>query len=272
MTRLTQRFAALKEHGEKALIVYVTVGDPSPERTVEIALALDRAGVDVIELGIPFSDPLADGPSIQSASFRALQNGVNVARVLETVRAIRKRSEIPLLLFTYYNPVFRYGVERFARDAAESGADAGLLVDLTPEEAQEWIAAARANSLDTIFLIAPTSTDARIEVVSRLCTGFIYCVSRTGVTGARDDVPPDVVEMVARVRARSPLPISVGFGISRPEHVRSVGAYADGVVVGSAMVNLIAQHGDTPDVAEAARAFAESLKAAARQERIGPPL
>lgn len=264
MTRLTERFATLKERGEKALIVYVTVGDPSPDRTVEIALALDRAGVDVIELGIPFSDPLADGPSIQSASFRALQKGVNVACVLEAVRAIRQRSEIPLLLFTYYNPVLRYGVERFARDAAGAGADAGLLVDLTPEEAQEWVTAARAQSLDTVFLLAPTSTDARIEVVSRLSTGFIYCVSRTGVTGAREDLPPEVVEMVQRVRARSSLPISVGFGISRPEHVRSVGAYADGVVVGSAMVDLIAEHGDSPNVAEAARTFAEALKAATR--------
>jgi tryptophan synthase alpha chain len=264
MTRLTERFTALKERGEKALIVYVTVGDPSPERTVEIALALDRAGVDVIELGIPFSDPLADGPSIQSASFRALQNGVNVPRVLEAVRAIRKQSDIPLVLFTYYNPVFRYGVERFARDASESGADGGLLVDLTPEEAEEWLTAARAHSLDTIFLLAPTSTVERIGVVASLSTGFIYCVSRTGVTGTRDDVPPDVLEMVQRVRAQSSLPISVGFGISRPEHVRSVGAYADGVVVGSAMVNLIAEQGDSPGVVEAAQSFAESLKEATR--------
>lgn len=260
MTRLSERLAARQESGETALICYVVAGDPTLERTVEIIRALDAAGVDAIELGIPFSDPLADGLSIQAASQRALAGGVTVPKVLELVRALRRESEIPIVLMTYFNPALRYGVVRFARDAAAAGADGVIQTDLTPEEADEWIAAARAHGLDTVFLLAPTSTDARIERVAQIATGFIYCVSRTGVTGARDDVPEDLPALVERVKKRATIPVCVGFGVSRPEHVRRIGSFADGVVVGSALVNIVARIGDGPTLAEEVRTFAAALK------------
>lgn len=264
MTRLSNRLAALQAKGEKALICYVVAGDPTPERTVEVVRALDAAGVDAIELGIPFSDPLADGPSIQAASQRALDGGVTVPIVLETLRTIRRESEIPIVLMTYFNPTLRYGVEQFAQDAARAGADGVIQTDLTPEEADEWLAAARACGLDTIFLLAPTSTSDRIAVVSRFSTGFVYCVSRTGVTGARDDVPPELPDLVSRVKEKAAIPVCVGFGISTPDHVRRIGAFADGVVVGSALVNVIAKCGDSEALAEEVRGFAADLKAATR--------
>src|SRR5437016_5644041 len=190
-------------------------GDPSLALTVEIVRALDEAGVDAIELGVPFSDPLADGPSIQAAGYRSLQAGTKVADVLETVRRIRHTSGIPVVLMTYCNPALRYGLERFAAKAAEAGVDGVIQTDLTPEEAGGWVAAARSAGLDTVFLLAPTSTDARIDVVSQLSTGFIYCVSRTGVTGARETVPVELQTFVGRVKAKSQAPVCVGFGISR---------------------------------------------------------
>lgn len=237
-------------------------GDPSPARTREIVHALDSAGADAIELGIPFSDPLADGPSIQAAGQRALDRGTNVADVLEIVRAVRRDSDIPLVLMTYYNPALSYGIERFARDAAAAGADGVIQTDLTPEEAQPWIDAARGANLDTVFLLAPTSTDARIDVVTRIATGFIYCVSRTGVTGAREDVPQDLRDFVGRVKQKAAIPVCVGFGISKPEHVRLIGAFSEGVVVGSSLVDIIAR--DSPTLLDDVRFFAESLKAATR--------
>jgi len=262
VSRLSDRLARLRGRGETALVCYVVAGDPSLERTVEIVLALDAAGVDAVELGIPFSDPLADGPAIQAAGHRALARGASVPRVLETLQEIRRRSQIPVVLMTYFNPVLRYGVERFARDAARAGADGVIQTDLTPEEAGPWIAAARAHALDTVFLLAPTSTPGRIGVVCRIATGFVYCVSRTGVTGARDDVPADLRNFVQRVRQATDLPLCVGFGISRPEQVARIGEFADGVVVGSALVSLIAGQGDSPGLAAAAGAYAASLKAA----------
>jgi tryptophan synthase alpha chain len=264
MSRLGKRLEELRARGETALVCYVVAGDPNLERTAEIVLALDAAGVDAIELGIPFSDPLADGPSIQAASQRALANGVTVGQVFEAVRAIRQRSDIPIVLMTYFNPTLQYGVERFAQDAAAAGVDGAIQTDLTPEEAGEWIAAARAAGLDTVFLLAPTSTDDRIRVVSELSTGFIYCVSRTGVTGARQDVPSELPALIARVRERTHTPVCVGFGVSKPEHVRRIGEIADGAVVGSALVDTIARHGDSPALLEEVRAFAASLKAATK--------
>jgi len=262
MTRLSKRLAARRACGETALICYVVAGDPTWERTVEIIRALDAASVDAIELGIPFSDPLADGPSIQAASQRALAVGITVPKVLELVRTLRRESEIPLVLMTYFNPALRYGLERFARDAADAGADGVIQTDLTPEEADEWIAAARTHGLDTVFLLAPTSTEARIERVAQIATGFIYCVSRTGVTGARDDVPEELPDLVGRVKQRATIPVCVGFGVSRPEHVRQIGSFADGVVVGSALVDLIARIGDSPRLVEEVRTFAAALKSA----------
>lgn len=262
MTRLSNKFSSLRECGEKALICYVVAGDPSMDQTIAIVRALDSAGVDTIELGVPFSDPMADGPSIQAASFRALAAGATVAKVLETVRAIRRESEIPIVLMTYYNPALQYGIERFAKDAADAGADGVIQTDLTPEEAEPWIAASRKSNLDTIFLLAPTSTADRVEVVRRIGTGFIYAVSRTGVTGAREDIPRELRDFVMRVRAQSSLPVCVGFGISRPEQVRQIGGFADGVVVGSALVNIIERFGASDTLCEEVRSFASSLKAA----------
>lgn len=259
MSRLSERFAALRSRGEKALVCYVVAGDPSG-KTVEIAATLGEAGVDAIELGIPFSDPLADGPSIQAASHRALEAGMTVAGALETLRALRHRSQVPVVLMTYFNPVLRYGVKRFANDAAAAGADGAILTDLTPEESVEWVKAARTAGLDTIFLLAPTSTPDRIETVAKLSTGFVYCVSRTGVTGARNDVPADLPALVASVRARTETPVCVGFGISRPEHVARIAEFADGVVVGSALVDLLAARAVAASLLEEVAVFARRLK------------
>jgi tryptophan synthase alpha chain len=264
MSRITRRFQQLQDQGEKALVCYIMAGDPTTDATVDIALALDAAGVDAIELGVPFSDPLADGPSIQAAAQRALDNGTTVAKTLGAVSKIRGKSNIPIVLMTYFNPTLRYGVERFARDAAAAGADGVIQTDLTPEEAGEWIEFARPAALDTVFLLAPTSTPKRIELVSKISTGFIYCVSRTGVTGAREDVPEELKAFVGRVKERSSIPVCVGFGISNPEHVLKIGSFSDGVVVGSALVEVIARNGYSPSLADDVRAFASALKAATR--------
>lgn len=262
MSRLTQRFAQLQPKKEKALVCFVTAGDP-PGRTVEIVETLAQAGADAIEIGLPFSDPLADGPSIQASSQRALDNGMTVVKALEIVRAIRKRApDLPLILMTYYNPILRYGLARYAADAKAAGADAHIVTDLTPEESDEWKRLSTENELDTIFLLAPTSTQERIEVVGRLSSGFIYCVSRTGVTGAREDIPAELMDMVARIRMTARVPICVGFGVSRPEQVRRIASFADGVVVGSALVDLIHLYQDDPNLLALVADYVASLKAA----------
>jgi tryptophan synthase alpha chain len=265
VSRLSDRLAALRERGEKALLGFVTAGDPSAERTAEIVTALATAGVDAVELGIPFSDPLADGPSIQASSQRALDAGMTVPRVLEITAQIRRRTpDLPLILMTYYNPIRRYGLERYASDAKAAGADAHIVTDLTPEEASDWKRLSDAQGLDTVFLLAPTSTPERIQIVAQLASGFVYCVSRTGVTGARRDVPAELTEVVARIRAATPLPVCVGFGVSEPEHVRRIGAFADGVVVGSALVDLIHRYRDDPQLLARVQDYIASLKAATR--------
>ena len=242
MTRIGERFDALRAEGRKAFVGFVTAGDPSLDRTVEIAWAMERAGADVLELGVPFSDPLADGPVIQRASERALSRGTTLALVLEAVRRIRARSELPLLLFSYMNPLLRYGLERLAADAVAAGADGVLVTDLPPEEAGEWIAIARRAGLDTVFLAAPTSPDDRLRKVAEVSRGFVYAVSRTGVTGEQDALSDDGAALVARLRACTRLPIVLGFGVKTPEHVRAVAAVADGVVVGSAIVRCLEEH------------------------------
>ncbi len=267
MSRVSKRFAGLKAKGEGGLVCFVTVGDPDIDTTRRIVLELDRAGADVVELGIPFSDPIADGPSIQAASMRALERGVNVSSVLELVRAIRKDSDVPITLMTYYNPIRQYGLERFARDASDAGADAVIVTDLTPEESGAWKSAAEAHKMDTIFLLAPTSTDSRIEKVVELASGFVYCVSRTGVTGAQSSLAEGIEGLVERIRARSPLPVAVGFGISSPEHVAEVCSYADAAVVGSALVNLIADKAGTDDLLGEVNRFVSALKGGARGKR-----
>lgn len=266
MSRLTRQFETLKHHDEKALICFVTAGDPDAQRTVDIVVALGEAGADAVEIGLPFSDPLADGPSIQAASQRALDKGMTVKKALEIVRQIRHSApNLPLILMTYYNPILHYGLESYAADAKSAGADAHIVTDLTPEEATPWVDISRKQSLDTIFLLAPTSTKERIQVVSELSTGFVYCVSRTGVTGARQDIPAELTGVVERIKAHTVKPVCVGFGISEPSHVRSISAFADGAVVGSSLVNLIHAQRDNPHLLELVRDYVASLKAATRK-------
>jgi tryptophan synthase alpha chain len=244
--------------GHKPLIAYITAGDPTPERTPELVAALERGGVDLIELGVPFSDPIADGPVIQRGAERALKAGTNVKKVLEIARRIRKTSKIPLLLFTYLNPVMRYGLEALARDAAAAGIDGCLLTDLSVEEAGGYVGAMRTAGLDTVFLAAPTSTPARMKLVAEFSSGFIYLVSRTGVTGEQVSVSNAVAPLVASMRAVTKLPLAVGFGISTPEQAREISKLADGVVVGSAFVRLIEQGGDLEGFARSLRVGMDS--------------
>ena len=242
MTRLAERFAARRERGRTTFVAFLTAGDPSLERTVEIACGLEAAGVDVLELGVPFSDPLADGPVIQRASDRALKRGVRLDDVLAAVRGIRRHSQLPVVLFSYANPLMRYGLKRLAADAAEAGVDGVLVTDLPPEEAGDWIESARRVDLDTIFLAAPTSPDERLRRIAEASRGFVYAVSRTGVTGERDALSEDGAALVRRLRAVTRTPIALGFGVSTPEQVRAAAEVADGVVVGSAIVRFLEEH------------------------------
>ncbi|MDX1931721.1 MAG: tryptophan synthase subunit alpha [Capsulimonadales bacterium] len=273
MSRITERFAELQDRQEKALICFVTAGDPFPEHTAEVVVALAGAGCDVVELGIPFSDPLLDGPTIQASTQRALNGGMTPPKVLEVVRQVRTRSNIPLVLMGAYNPVLQYGPEKFARDAVAVGADGAILSDLSPEESGEWKRAADESGLDTIFLLAPTSTPARMALVGRMSRGFLYCMSRAGVTGARNDVPADLPPLIEAIRTYADrTPIGVGFGVSRPEQVAAIGEYADGVVVGAALVDCLyrtaAEGKDRDEVLRTASQFVLSLKAATRRSSM----
>jgi tryptophan synthase alpha chain len=240
-TRISKRFAELCASGELGVIAYITAGDPSLDATLRFVLALAEAGADVIELGVPFSDPLADGPTIQRASERALKSGTTLSSVIELVRRIRPSSQVPLMLFTYYNPVLQMGLEKFARAASEAGVDGVLVTDLTPEESPDYRRILASRHLDTIFLGAPTSTDDRLAKIAAASSGFLYLISRTGVTGAKDALPDDLPALLRRARAVTQLPIGVGFGISLPGHVSVLGGLADAAVVGSALVSEIEQ-------------------------------
>jgi tryptophan synthase alpha chain len=226
------------------LIAFVTAGDPSLDRTVEIALELERGGVDVVELGVPFSDPLADGPVIQRSSERALRAGTTLAGVLECARRIRERSALPIVLFSYLNPLLRHGLERLAADARAAGVDGVLVTDLPPEEAGEWLAVARPAGLETIFLASPTSPDERLRRIAEASRGFVYAISRTGVTGEREALSGDAEPLVTRLRSLTREPVALGFGISTREQVRAAAALADGVVVGSALVRFLEERPD----------------------------
>src|SRR5260221_7935135 len=242
-TRIGRLFdRLLRVERRPALIPYITAGDPTPDRPPALVAALERGGVDLIELGIPFSDPIADGPVIQRGSDRALKAGTTVAAVLEISAKIRKQSEIPLLLFTYMNPVLRYGLDALARDAVAAGIDGCLLTDLSVEEAEPYVAAMRQAGLDTVFLAAPTSTPERMKLVAKYSTGFVYLVSRTGVTGERASVSNELAPLVNAMRGTTKLPLAAGFGISTREQAAAVAKIADGVVVGSAIVRLIEQN------------------------------
>jgi tryptophan synthase alpha chain len=263
-TRISRRFAELRESGELGIVAYVTAGDPSLEATLKFVLALAEAGADVIELGVPFSDPLADGPTIQRASERALKAGTTLAGILELVRRIRQSSQVPLVLFSYYNPILQMGLEKFASAASSVGADGVLATDLTPEESEEYRRILASHHLDTIFLGAPTSTDERLAKIAGCSSGFLYLISRTGVTGAKDALPDDLPTLLRRARSVTQLPIAVGFGISLPGHVSVLGGLADAAVIGSALVSEIEKATSADAGAAALAERVRSLKEAAR--------
>lgn len=242
MSRLAARFCTLQNQHSKALVTFITAGDPDLSATEEMIHLLEAAGADVIELGVPFSDPMADGPTIQLSSERALASGTTLRGILEVVKKVRTRSQVPLILMGYLNPVHAYGYESFCRDAAEAGVDGILLVDMPPEESLELTVPARRHGLDVIFLLTPTSDAARISAVDRLGSGFVYYVTVTGVTGTRTSVSDTLAQELSRVKQVISLPVMAGFGISTPEQAAEVGKLADGVVVGSAIVKLFERY------------------------------
>jgi len=253
-------FARLRAAHRPGLVTYTTAGDPDLPRSIEILQALDRAGADVLEVGVPFSDPLADGPVIQRATERAIAAGGSLRTALAAVEKIRASLSAPIVIFSYANPLLRMGIAEFARRAAGAGVDGVLALDLPIEEAGEFRATLAAAGLDTIFLLSPTTTDARIGRAAELGRGFLYGISRLGVTGARDQVASGAEALVRRIRAHTTLPIALGFGISRPEHVAEVAAYADAAVVGSALVSLIAEAGRSPALVDRVETYVKWLK------------
>jgi len=259
MNRIIERFARLKQSGQKGFIVYIGAGDPDLESTRQLALAFDRAGVDVLELGVPFSDPLADGLVNQLAAQRGLESGTTPPKVLETVAAIRKESLVPVVFYIYFNLLHRYGFQKFINDAARAGVDGLLVLDLPPEESENYEAMMREAGLCVIYLVAPTTPDDRIELIVKRATGFVYYVSREGVTGMQAKVSDTIAEMTAKIRAHTQLPIAVGFGISNPEQARTVAASAEAIVVGSAIVNQIAAHGKSKELVPRVTEFVKSL-------------
>ncbi|MFQ5428485.1 MAG: tryptophan synthase subunit alpha [Thermodesulfobacteriota bacterium] len=262
--RIERLFTELGRNKEKALITFVTAGDPSMEVTEELIYKIEAAGADIIELGIPFSDPMADGPTIQASSERALTQGVTIAKVLALVKKVRLKSGIPIILFGYYNPIFAYGLGKFARDAKKAGADGVLVVDLPPEESAELEVELRGVGLALVFLLTPVSDEKRMRLVASRGSGFIYFVSLTGVTGARSKMKANVAGHIKELRRFTKLPVGVGFGVSSPAQAREVGAHADGVIVGSAIIDIVAKaSGRKKAVAEAA-GFVASLKDALR--------
>jgi len=250
-------------HSRPTLVAYLTCGDPDLRTTREVALAAIDAGVEVIELGVPFSDPVADGPVIQRASERALQNGVTLEQVLNLAAEVRRESDAGLIIFSYLNPALRMGLDNFSAKSADAGVDGALITDLPVEEATEYLRAMRKRNLSTVFLAAPTSTDERIKCIAEASTGFVYAVSRTGVTGAQKELPEDAQQLVQRLRKVTKLPIAVGFGISAPEQFASVGKYADAAVVGSAIVQLI--ESSPGKEAQAVAEFVKQLSAGSQQ-------
>src|SRR5947209_3869248 len=258
MNRVVERFARLQQKGQKGLIVYIGAGDPDLEATRQLALAFDQVGVDVLELGVPFSDPLADGLVNQLAAQRGLESGATPPKVLETVASVRKESQIPIVLYIYYNLMHHYGLEKFIRDAARSGVDGLLVLDLPPEESANYESLMSQAGVCVIYLVAPTTPPERIELIVKRGTGFIYYVPREGVTGMQMKISDTIAQMTARIRAHTDLPIAVGFGISNPEQARTVAANAQAIVVGSAIVHQIAQHGEHKELVPRVTAFVKS--------------
>jgi tryptophan synthase alpha chain len=270
VSRIARTFAALRQAGRTGLVTYVTAGDPDLDRSRDILLALDRAGADVLEVGVPFSDPLADGPVIQRATERALAAGATLGRVLDLVSSVRADIAAPIVIFTYANPIERMGLAAFTARAAAAGVDGVLTLDLPVEEAGAMRDRLSDDGLDTIFLLSPTTTTERIRRAAALGSGFLYGISRLGVTGARTTLASGAAALVARIRPESTLPIAVGFGISHPAHVAEVGRWADAAVVGSALVAVIAQHGASPALVSSVMSYVQWLKGEGRPSPIGP--
>ncbi len=263
--RLDDTFRRLRDKDEGALVAFLTAGDPSIDGTPRLVTMIAEAGADVIELGIPYSDPLADGPTVQASSQRALDRGVTPLTVLQMVRDIRTMTQVPLVLMTSYNLVLKHGLARFAQAASDAGADGAILTDLPPEEAEHWKQEADAHGLATIFLVAPTSTPERIARIAHATTGFVYCVSRTGVTGARHDLPDELQGTLSLIRRSTDKPLCVGFGVSTPAHVAQVVAMADGAVIGSALVDFLHRNADSPDSEQQVRRLVGGWKDATRR-------
>lgn len=259
MNRIEKRFADLRARRQKGLVVYIGAGDPNLQATHQLALAFDKAGVDILELGVPFSDPLADGIVNQLAAQRGLLSGTTPTGVLETVAAIRRSSEIPIVLYVYFNLLHKVGLEKFITDAAKVGIDGLLVLDLPPEESEAYEELMARAGLSNIYLIAPTTPESRIELIARRARGFIYYVSREGVTGMQSKVSDTIALMTSRIRSHTALPIAIGFGISNAEQARAVANHGDAIVVGSAIVDRIAQHGASPELVPTVGAFVHSL-------------
>jgi tryptophan synthase alpha chain len=258
--RIEERFTHLRKGGKTGLVTYVTAGDPDLARSAEIIKRLDKAGADVLEIGVPFSDPLADGPVIQRATERALAAGVTLKNVLEMLKALRPSISAPVVIFSYANPILRMGLETFVNDARAAGVDGVLTLDMPPEEGETFRTAFGRAGIDTIFLLSPTTTVERIRRASELGSGFLYGISRLGVTGVRDTVDDSARELAERVKSETRLPLALGFGISRPEHVRSIGQWADAAVVGSALVKVIAEHGQSAGLLDEVERYVRWLR------------
>ena len=259
MNRIVEKFSQLKAAGKKGLVVYIGAGDPHLQATHDLALAFDKAGVDVLELGVPFSDPLADGLVNQLAAQRGLESGTTPPKLLATIAGIRKESQIPLVLYIYFNLIHKVGLEKFIGDCAAAGVDGLLVLDLPPEESDNYEALMKQAGLCQIYLVAPTTPEERMALIVKRGAGFIYYISREGVTGMQTSVASNLASQVAKIRAHTSLPIAVGFGISNPEQAKAVAAEADGCVVGSAIVNQIAEHGKSPELVTKVGAFVKSL-------------
>jgi tryptophan synthase alpha chain len=260
MGRIKEKFSELKKRNEKAFIPFITAGDPDLETTAQLILELERAGAALVELGVPFSDPIADGPVIQRSSARALKKGCALEDILSMVGHVRRHTAIPIVLFSYYNPLLQFGLARLATEAHKIGIDGILTTDLTPEEAGRFLAEMKKADLETIFLVAPTSTPQRVKLITEVSSGFVYLVSRTGVTGARAALPDGMLPIINQIRKHTGLPIAVGFGISKPEQVKEVWQYAEGAVVGSAIVAKIEEYGSDKDLVKRIGKFAGWLR------------
>jgi tryptophan synthase alpha chain len=260
VSRIEQRFTALRQAGRTGLVTYITAGDPDLARSAEIIKRLDTAGADLLEIGVPFSDPLADGPVIQRATERALAAGVTLAQVLGMLKTLRPAISAPVVIFSYANPILRMGLDQFVTEAKAAGVDGVLTLDMPPEEGELFRTAFTSAGIDTIFLLSPTTTVERIRRAAALGSGFLYGISRLGVTGMRDTVDASARELASRVKAQTPMPLALGFGISRPEHVRAIGQCADAAVVGSALVNVIAEHGQSPALMDEVERYVRWLR------------